>query len=254
MAFQFKQPFVNPFASKMSRTLLIKTDPPLSQIHLRRILGEIGPIRKLRMDPPQIEYMQSNSAEVAVLALNNQVVEDSLITLSEPTTFNVFVGDIGYEVTDDILSNAFDGYESFKGARVMVDLTTNKSRGFGFVSFGSKDEAEKAIDEMNGCFVGSRQVRCNWASHKTSDFSFDSVMKQAKPSNSTVYIGNLCDDPSSIVKPFGKICSAKIHPDRGFAFFTLETHEQAARAIVGLNGKKFGKKFLKCGWGKDDEN
>ena len=47
-----------------------------------------------------------------------------------------------------------------------LDLNTGKSRGYGFVTFASKAEAEKGIQEMNGVFLGNRHIRTNWATRK----------------------------------------------------------------------------------------
>lgn len=49
----------------------------------------------------------------------------------------------------------------------MWDQTTGKSRGFGFVAFRERADAEQAIATMNGEWLGSRAIRCNWANQKT---------------------------------------------------------------------------------------
>lgn len=51
-------------------------------------------------------------------------------------------------------------------ARVMWDLVTLKSKGYGFVAFGSKKEAEQAMEDMTGHQIGSRSIRLNWATQK----------------------------------------------------------------------------------------
>lgn len=48
----------------------------------------------------------------------------------------------------------------------MWDTATNRSRGYGFVAFRRKDEAQRALTEMNGELLGSRPIRCNWANQK----------------------------------------------------------------------------------------
>ncbi|KAL5995148.1 Oligouridylate-binding protein 1B [Asimina triloba] len=48
-------------------------------------------------------------------------------------------------------------------ARVMWDQKTGRSRGFGFVSFRSQQDAQSAINDLTGKWLGSRQIRCNWA-------------------------------------------------------------------------------------------
>ena len=55
---------------------------------------------------------------------------------------------------------------SFSDCRVVRDPQTLKSKGYGFVSFTKKVEAENAIALMNGQWLGSRSIRTNWATRK----------------------------------------------------------------------------------------
>ncbi|KAK4730597.1 hypothetical protein R3W88_023585 [Solanum pinnatisectum] len=50
-----------------------------------------------------------------------------------------------------------------RDARVIWDQKTGRSRGFGFVSFRNQQEAQSTINDLNGKWLGSRQIRCNWA-------------------------------------------------------------------------------------------
>jgi len=53
-------------------------------------------------------------------------------------------------VTDDTLSRAFNKYPSFQKAKVIRDKRTNKTKGFGFVSFKDPNDFTRAMREMNG--------------------------------------------------------------------------------------------------------
>ena len=53
-----------------------------------------------------------------------------------------------------------------RDCRVVRDPQTLKSKGYGFVSFTKKVEAENAIALMNGQWLGSRSIRTNWATRK----------------------------------------------------------------------------------------
>jgi nucleolysin TIA-1/TIAR len=48
----------------------------------------------------------------------------------------------------------------------MWDHATGRSKGYGFVSIRTKEEAQTAIEKMHGQVIGSRRVRCGWAQHK----------------------------------------------------------------------------------------
>ncbi len=62
----------------------------------------------------------------------------------------MFCGDLGNEVTDDLLTRAFSKYASFQKARIVRDKRTCKSKGYGFVSFKDSQDFIKAMREMNG--------------------------------------------------------------------------------------------------------
>ena len=64
--------------------------------------------------------------------------------------FRIFCGDIGNEVTDEVLARAFSRFPSFQKAKVVRDKKTNKTRGYGFVSFKDPNDFVKAMREMNG--------------------------------------------------------------------------------------------------------
>ena len=67
--------------------------------------------------------------------------------------FRVFCGDLGNEVTDEILTRTFSKYPSFLKAKVVRDKKTNKSKGYGFLSFKDPNDFVKAMREMNGKFT-----------------------------------------------------------------------------------------------------
>jgi hypothetical protein len=71
--------------------------------------------------------------------------------------FRIFVGNLGNEVTDGILSHAFSSrYPSFNMAKVMKSSRDGKNKGFGFVSLGSIQEGARALKEMQGQYIGHR--------------------------------------------------------------------------------------------------
>ena len=95
--------------------------------------------------------------------------------LRENTTahFHVFVGDLSAQVNDAMLRQAFQTFASISEARVMWDVTSGKSRGYGFVAFRDKSDAEQAIATMNGEWLGSRTIRVNWANQRTQTSSYN---------------------------------------------------------------------------------
>lgn len=80
---------------------------------------------------------------------------------------SIFVGDLAADVTDTLLSETFASrYSSVKGAKVVVDANTGRSKGYGFVRFGDENEKSRAMTEMNGVYCSSRPMRIGVATPK----------------------------------------------------------------------------------------
>ncbi|MBV9988280.1 MAG: RNA-binding protein [Chitinophagaceae bacterium] len=71
---------------------------------------------------------------------------------------NIYVSNLSFNVTDDDLRGFFEEYGNVSSAKVVMDKYTQRSRGFGFVEMDSKEEAEKAVAELNGANVEGRQI------------------------------------------------------------------------------------------------
>tara|TARA_B100000949_G_C13878972_1_gene283810 strand:- start:108 stop:395 length:288 start_codon:yes stop_codon:yes gene_type:complete len=74
---------------------------------------------------------------------------------------NIYVGKIAYEVTDDDLRVAFEEHGEVASAQVIVDRYSGRSRGFGFVEMENREEAEAAINTLNGTELKGRAIAVN---------------------------------------------------------------------------------------------
>lgn len=194
--------------------------------------------------------------------------------------FHIFVGDLSNEVNDEVLLQAFSAFGSVSEARVMWDMKTGRSRGYGFVAFRERPDAEKALSSMDGEWLGSRAIRCNWANQKGQPSiaqqqamqamgmspgaqfghhhfpthgmqSYDMVVNQTPQWQTTCYVGNLTPyttqtDLVPLFQNFGYVVESRFQADRGFAFIKMDTHENAALAICQLNGYNVNGRPLKC--------
>uniref|UniRef100_A0A453RKN0 RRM domain-containing protein n=1 Tax=Aegilops tauschii subsp. strangulata TaxID=200361 RepID=A0A453RKN0_AEGTS len=170
-----------------------------------------------------------------------------------------------------------------RDARVMWDNKTGRSRGYGFVSFRNQQEAETAITEMTGKWLGSRQIRCNWATKTnaeekqetdnhnavvlTNGGSSNAAMEanqdtgskenpENNPDFTTVYVGNLGHEVNrdELHRHFynlgvGAIEEVRVQQEKGFGFIRYSTHGEAALAIQMANGLVVRGKPIKCSWG-----
>lgn len=80
---------------------------------------------------------------------------------------NIYVGNLSYSTTEDSLRQAFEAFGQVSSASVIKDKYSGESRGFGFVEMASKEEAEKAIAEMNGKELDGRTITVNEARPRT---------------------------------------------------------------------------------------
>lgn len=289
--------------------------PRVTEYMLTEIFAVAGTVQHVKIIPDRnyqhgglnygfVEYIDMRAAETALQTLNGRKIFDTEIRVNwayqgqqnkEDTTghFHVFVGDLSPEVNDEVLRKAFSAFGSLSDARVMWDMNSGKSRGYGFLAFRDKTDAEQAIATMNGEWLGSRAIRVNWANQKTQGsavggggggapipspgmgmqapmaggapapmnfmsgpLSYEGVLAQTPAYNTTVYVGNLVPyctqaDLIPLFQSIGYLSEIRMQADRGFAFVKLDTHENAALAIIQLQGQLVHGRPIKCSWGKD---
>ncbi|KAL4873677.1 hypothetical protein BDV12DRAFT_182067 [Aspergillus spectabilis] len=284
-------------------------DPRVTEDILKQIFETTGHVVSVKIIPDKtqfnnkgsnygfVEFDDPGAADRAMQTLNGRRIHQSEIrvnwayqsntTSKEDTSnhFHIFVGDLSNEVNDDILLQAFSAFGSVSEARVMWDMKTGRSRGYGFVAFRDRGDADKALSSMDGEWLGSRAIRCNWANQKgqpsisqqqamaamgmtpTTPFghhhfpthgiqSYDMVVQQTPQWQTTCYVGNLTpyttqNDIVPLFQNFGYVIENRMQADRGFAFIKMDSHENAAMAICQLNGYNVNGRPLKCSWGKD---
>jgi RNA recognition motif-containing protein len=78
----------------------------------------------------------------------------------------LYVGNLGYGVTDSDLAKLFEAHGTVASAQVIMDRDTGRSKGFGFVEMGSDQEAQAAIAALNGQDHGGRPLTVNEARPK----------------------------------------------------------------------------------------
>ncbi|OAD02041.1 hypothetical protein MUCCIDRAFT_13121, partial [Mucor lusitanicus CBS 277.49] len=250
---------------------------------LHEIFETVGPVVSVKIvtagvNYAFVEFADQRNAEQAIHDMNGRKIfnyeiranwaQQSNNVAKEDTAnhFHVFVGDIAPEITDEALVQAFSVFGSMSEAHVMWDPVSGKSRGFGFVAFRDKTDAEQAIATMNGEWLGSRAIRCNWATQKGQtatpapqpgqQLPYEVVIHQTPAYVTSIYVGNLPPNvnQTELVQPFqrfGYVQEVKLQADRGFAFVKMDTHENAANAIVHLQNININGNTAKLSWGKD---
>ncbi len=75
----------------------------------------------------------------------------------------IYVGNLSYDFSDSELQSLFESFGAVSSAQVISDRDTGRSKGFGFVEMTNDDEAQAAIDALDGKDAGGRALRVNEA-------------------------------------------------------------------------------------------
>ena len=83
---------------------------------------------------------------------------------------NIYVGNLDYKVNEQDLEGVFEEYGAVSSAKIITDKFTGRSKGFGFVTMENQDEAQKAIKELNGSTLESREMIVNEAKPRRESY------------------------------------------------------------------------------------
>jgi len=84
----------------------------------------------------------------------------------------LYVGNLSFSSTVESLRAAFAESGDVVDAHIVKDRDTGRSRGFGFVTMGTEDQARKAIEAMNGAMLDGRPLKVNEAQERTGGRGF----------------------------------------------------------------------------------
>ena len=76
---------------------------------------------------------------------------------------NIYVGSLSYKATEEDLRKEFEGFGQVESVNIVTNKYSGESRGFGFVAMPNKDEAQSAIEGLNGRELKGRKISVNEA-------------------------------------------------------------------------------------------
>jgi RNA recognition motif-containing protein len=79
---------------------------------------------------------------------------------------NIYVSNLSFNIQDNDLSGFFSEYGEVSSAKVIMDKTTSRSRGFGFVEMADDEAAKKAISALDGTTQDGRTIKVTEARQK----------------------------------------------------------------------------------------
>lgn len=144
---------------------------------------------------------------------------------------SLFVGNLDLNLIEDNLMNFFQKYGKIFSVRVMRNKGKGTSRGFGFITYHQKEDAQKARRETNGQQIMENYIRVMRKVEQPTVF---------KNKNQQIYINNIAKSTTLVeleeaFQQFGEILSCKIAYDQngkslGYAYMQFETEESANKA------------------------
>ncbi|XP_075523119.1 polyadenylate-binding protein RBP45-like isoform X1 [Primulina tabacum] len=182
--------------------------------------------------------------------------------------YTIFVGDLAADVTDFMLQETFRAnYPSVKGAKIVTDRTTGRTKGYGFVRFNDESEQIHAMTEMNGRFCSTRPMRIGPAANKqkvgvqtkASYQASQGTASEDDPTNTTIFVGNL--DPNvtddhlrQVFGQYGQLIHVKIPVGKRCGFVQFADRSCAEEAIRILSGTQLGGQTIRLSWGRSPSN
>jgi cold-inducible RNA-binding protein len=87
----------------------------------------------------------------------------------EKNDVRLYVGKLPYSTTDQILTDLFGQYGQVLSATVIMDRSTGRSKGFGFVEMSDEQEARGAINALNNTLLDNRNIIVNEAQERNNE-------------------------------------------------------------------------------------
>ncbi|KAL2475599.1 Polyadenylate-binding protein RBP45B [Abeliophyllum distichum] len=228
-----------------------------------------------------IEFVSHAAAERNLLTYNGTQMPNSEQTFrlnwasmgagekhDDTPEYTVFVGDLAADVTDYMLQETFRAnYSSVKGAKVVTDKITGRTKGYGFVRFGDESEQLRAMTEMNGRFCSTRPMRIGPAASKqkvgsqtkASYQTSQGTQSEDDPSNTTIFVGNLDSNIADehlrqVFGQYGQLLHVKIPVGKRCGFVQFADRSCAEEALRMLNGTLLGGQSIRLSWGRSPSN
>ncbi|KAF0291750.1 Sex-lethal [Amphibalanus amphitrite] len=149
---------------------------------------------------------------------------------------NLIINYLPQALTDGEFSSMFASVGAIKKCRIMRNMQTNYSYGYGFVEYVNPEDADRAIEQLNGLQVQNKKIKVSYARPPGQDIKDTNLYIQNLPRNiDESYLDGL-------FSPYGKIVQRRLLLDkytqlpRGVGFVRYSLRSEAQAAIAGLNG------------------
>ncbi|KIW01644.1 uncharacterized protein PV09_06830 [Verruconis gallopava] len=207
------------------------------------------------------------------------VVTDSALSHPKTTDSNergaispstLFIRGLSADTTHESLTNHFSQSYPVKHAVVVTDKDSGKCKGYGFVTFADREDAQRALEEFNGTEFSGHKLKIDFAERRKredvdpSEGARPHKEEREAPLPSKLIVRNLpwsVDTPEKLTRlflSFGKVNQAIVPKDnhgrmKGFGIVMLRGRKNAEHALEKVNGKEVDGRILAVDWAADKE-
>eukprot|EP00249_Psilotum_nudum_P023760 c28976_g2_i1 orf=372-2312(+) len=240
-------------------------DPSVSEAQLYEIFNQLGPVLSIRvcrdlitrksLGYAYVNYNSAQDASRAVEMLNFNPVNGKPMrimyshrdpSIRKSGTANIFIKNLDRTIDNKALFDTFSVFGSILSCKIATDAS-GQSKGYGFVQYEQEESAQSAIEKVNGMLINDRQVFVGpFIRRQERDLA------SSGPKFNNVYVKNLAytttdEELRKVFGEFGPITSAVVMRDaegksKCFGFVNFENADDAAQAVIALNGKKVNEK------------
>lgn len=210
-----------------------------------------------------VNFQRPEDAERAIDTMNFDELKGKAIrimwsqrdpALRKSGVGNIFIKNLDKTIDNKMLYDTFSAFGNILSCKVVCDIPTGDSKGYGFVHFETEEAAVKSIDKLNGMLMNDKKVFVGrFKSRGERVREYGDRAKQF----TNVFIKNLPSefDEAKITEVFseyGPVLSIALMSDdsgksKQFGFVSFETHEDAEKATAALNDKEFNGKKIYVG-------
>ncbi|XP_031260141.1 28 kDa ribonucleoprotein, chloroplastic-like [Pistacia vera] len=245
LSLSFKKPINLSLSAAFPSWVSLQNPNKFSSLHIIPLVAQTS------------DWAQQEEEEEENLSWDNQEIEGSVDGEESfgggseeeeyrepPEEAKLFVGNLPYDVDSESLAQLFNQAGVVEISEVIYNRDTDQSRGFGFVTMSTVEEAEKAVEMFHRYDLNGRLLTVNKAAARGSQPPRPRVYETAN----RIYVGNLpwqVDDDrlEQVFSEYGKVVNARVVSDRetgrsrGFGFVTMSSETEVNDAIAALDGQ-----------------
>ncbi|XP_046406039.1 ELAV-like protein 1 isoform X12 [Ischnura elegans] len=186
--------------------------------------------------PQQNGTLHNNSSTSSSSNSHNSSSQTNTGAQQEESKTNLIVNYLPQTMTQEEIRSLFSSIGEVESCKLIRDKVTGQSLGYGFVNYHRPEDAEKAINTLNGLRLQNKTIKVSYARPSSEAIKGANLYVSGLPKNLTQ------QDLENLFSPYGRIITSRILCDnitglsKGVGFIRFDQRIEAERAIQELNG------------------